>query len=131
VTGYPDDPSEAPTGQYNYGNDADYGQHDPTPWHRKPAVLIGLGVLVAILIALVIYGIVELNQGGGANPPGTSSVSTTPSTSFAVSSSETTSAPVAPAPTSNPTSNPTTSTPTSTSADDSHHHHHHHDGWMP
>ena len=79
MTGYgpPDDPSEAPTGQFDYG---DYGQQHPepgsTPWHRKPAVLIGLAVLAAILIALVIYGIVELTKGGGSTSPSTSS--TTP-----------------------------------------------------
>jgi hypothetical protein len=72
VTGYgpPDDPSEAPTGQMNY---SDYGQQQPepesTPWHRKPAVLIRLGVVAAILIALVIFGILELTKGGGSTSP--------------------------------------------------------------
>lgn len=138
--GPPDDPSEAPTGQYDYG---DYGQplfdREPTPWHRKPAVLIGACVLIAILVALVIYGIVALNQHGGPTPttPTTTSaaVNTTPVTSTSPPSGEST-APVAPAPTSTPTSSAATSTdtttpPTSTSTDDRHHHHHHHDGGTP
>jgi hypothetical protein len=110
--GPPDDPSEAPTGQYDY---SDYGQPDAqpdagsTPWYRKPAALIGLGALAAILIALVIYGIVELAHGGSSTSPSTSS--TTPS---AVS-----------------TTAPATTPPTSTSIDDGGRHHRHHDGGMP
>jgi cytoskeletal protein RodZ len=131
VTGYgpPDDPSEAPTGQYNYG---EYGQQQPepgsTPWHRKPAALIGLGVLAAILIALVIYGIVELTHGGGSTSPSPSSttppaVTTTPSSPSSATSTE----PVAPAPTTSAetTTAPATTPPTSTSIDDGRHHHHH------
>ncbi len=131
--GPPDDPSEAPTGQYDYG---DYDQQQPepgsTPWYRKRGAVIGLGALAAILIALVIYGIVALTHGGGSTSPATSS--TTPA-STSPPGSETTTEPVAPAPTTTPTSPPTTgvettTAPTSTSTDDSHHHHHH-DGGMP
>jgi hypothetical protein len=134
VTGYgpPDDPSEAPTGQYDYG---DYGQPQPdtgsTPWYRKPAALIGLAALAAILIALVIFGIVELTHGGSSTSPSTSSttrsaVTTTPPTTTSLPSSETTTEPVAPAP-----STTLTSPPTSTSTDDGHHHHHHQYGDLP
>jgi hypothetical protein len=131
VTGYgpPDDPSEAPTGQFDYG---DYGQQpepSSTPWHRKPAVLIGLGVVAAILIALVVFGIVELTKGGGSTSPATSS--TTPAVTTTTTppspSSATTTQPVGPAPMTTLTTTP----PTSTSIDDGHHHHHHHDGGMP
>jgi cytoskeletal protein RodZ len=136
VTGYgpPDDPSEAPTGQYNY---SDYGQQqrepESTPWHRKPAVLIGLGVVAAILIALVIFGILELTKGGGSTSPATSSTTpavtttTTSPTTTPSPSSATTTEPVGPAPTTTLTTTP----PTSTSIDDGHHHHHHHDDGMP
>jgi cytoskeletal protein RodZ len=139
VTGYgpPDDPSEAPTGQYNYSDYGDDGQPQlepgSTPWHRKPAVLVGLGVLAAILIALVIFGIVELTKGGGSTSPATSSTTpavtttTTPSTTTPSPSSATTTEPVGPAPTTTLSTTP----PTSTSIDDGHHHHHHHDGGMP
>jgi hypothetical protein len=135
VTGYgpPDDPSEAPTGQYNYSDYGDDGQPQlesgSTPWHRKPAVLVGLGVLAAILIALVIFGIVELTKGGGSTSPATSS--TTPAVTTTTTppspSSATTTQPVGPAPMTTLTTTP----PTSTSIVDGHHHHHHHDGGMP
>jgi hypothetical protein len=139
VTGYgpPDDPSEAPTGQYNY---SDYGQQQPepgsTPWYRTRAALIGLSALVVILLALVIYEIVDLTHSGGSTAPSTSS--TTPSavtTTPPSPSSATTTEPVAPAPTTTlteaPTTTaettpaPTTTAPTSTSIDDEHHRHHH------
>ena len=142
MTGYgpPDDPSEAPTGQYNYG---DYGQQNPepgsTPWYRKRAALIGLSALVAILLAVVIYEIVDLTHTGGSTTP-----STSPTTSAAVTttppapSSATTTEPVAPAPTTTLTEVPTTSAettaaptttpPPSTSIDDGRHHHRHRDG---
>ena len=142
-----DDPSEAPTGQYNYG---DYGQQpgpESAPWYRKRSALVGVGVLAAILIGLVTYGVVELTEGVGPTSPAPSSAklspitTTPPATTTALPSSETTTEPVAPAPTTTLTSLPTTSaqtttapstTPaTSTSINDGHHHHHHHDGGMP
>ena len=138
MTGYgpPDDPSEAPTGQYNYN---DYGQQQPepgsTPWYRTRAALIGLSALVAILLALVIYEIIDLTHSGGSTAPSTSS--TTPSavtTTPPSPSSATTTEPVAPAPTTTLTEVPTTSAettaaptttpPTSTSIDDEHPRHH-------
>ncbi|MGA8547290.1 MAG: hypothetical protein WB785_18815 [Mycobacterium sp.] len=113
----PDDPSEAPTGQYDY---SDYGPAPgSTPWYRRRAALIGLGVLAAILIALMIYGIVELTRSDSSTSPSTSpttsAVTTTPSTTTSLPSSQTTTEPLVPA--------PTTSSPL--------HHHHHHDGGMP
>ena len=55
---------------------------EPTPWYRKPPLLIAWLVFVAILIALIIYGITELLHGGpGTSPtPSTSSTSTTTTT---------------------------------------------------
>jgi hypothetical protein len=140
VTGYgpPDDPSEAPTGQYNY---SDYGQPEPgsTPWYRKRAPVIGLSALVAILLALVIYEIIDLTHSGGSTAPSTASTTPAPvTTTPPAPSSATTTEPVAPAPTTTLTEVPTTSAetttapaitpPTSTSIDDDRHHHHHHDG---
>ncbi len=74
----PDDPSEAPTGKYDHEDD---GGSDPgsTPWHRKPAALIGLGVLVVALLVLVILGIVKLtSEGGGSMPSSTSTTTPAP-----------------------------------------------------
>jgi hypothetical protein len=142
VTGYgpPDDPSEAPTGLYNYGHDG----HEPpepgsTPWYRKRAALIGLSALVAILLAVVIYEIVDLTHTGGSTTPSTSSTTSAAVTTTQPSpGSATTTEPVAPAPTTTltevPTTSaettaaPTTTAPTSTSIDDGRHHHRHRDG---
>ena len=143
-SGPPDDPSEAPTGQYNYGHDG-HEQPEPgsTPWYRKRAAVIGLSALVAILLAVVIYEIVDLTHSGGSTTPSTSlttsaAVTTTPPSP----SSATTTEPVAPAPTTTLTEVPTTTAPattapattapTSTSIDEGRHHHHHHDdGGIP
>lgn len=125
--GPPDDPSEAPTGSINYGSYGEEPEPPSAPWYRKPAALIGFGVLAAILIALAIYGIVELTSSSGGS---TSTSSTTPTGATTTA----TTAPVAPAPTTPLTSAPAATPPTSTSIDDGHHHHHHHDdgdGDMP
>jgi len=133
VTGYgpPDDPSEAPTGQYNYG---DYGQQQPepgsTPWYRTHAALIGLSALVLILLALVIYEIVDLTHTGGSTAPSTSSTTPPPSSSVttteSVTPAPTTTQTEAPTTTAETTPAPTTTSPTSTSTDDDHPRHHHH-----
>lgn len=119
------DPSEAPTGQYDY----EELQPDtaPIPWYDTRGALIGFGALAVILIALVIFGIVALTHRGNSTSPSTSSttpsaVTTTPPTTTSLPSSETTSEPAAPAPTTTLTNRPTTTTP---------HHHHHHGGGMP
>ena len=42
----------------------------PAPWYRN-RVLLALWVLaVALLLALIIYGLVELSRGGGGGSPG-------------------------------------------------------------
>jgi hypothetical protein len=142
VTGYgpPDDPSEAPTGYYDYSDSGGDG-HEPKlrpPWYRNPIVLVALGLFVAILLGLVLYLLADQTRGSGGTTqtptsPTTSTGITTPTTTEAPTSSE----PVAPGSTTTmtvpPTSTePATSTPpTSTSIDEGHHHHHHHDGGTP
>jgi hypothetical protein len=130
VTGYgpPDDPSEAPTGLYNYGHDGDE-QPEPgsTPWYRRRAALIGLSALVAILLAVVIYEIVDLTHTGGSTTP-----STSPTTSAAVTTTPpappTTTLTEVPTTSAETTAAPTTTPPPSTSIDDGRHHHRHRDG---
>jgi hypothetical protein len=140
VTGYgpPDDPSEAPTGYIDYGDDGQQQPEPETPWYRKPIILVALGLFAAILIGLAIYVVADWTHGGGGSTP----TPTSPTTSTAVTTTETTppsittTVPVAPAPTTSltypptttePTSTaPTTTPPTSTSIDEGHHHHHHH-----
>lgn len=54
----------------------------PAPWYRKRAVLVGWGLLVAILVALIIYGLIDLASrgGGGPAPSHTTTTTTTPAT---------------------------------------------------
>jgi hypothetical protein len=141
VTGYgpPDDPSEAPTGYYDYSDPGD-GGHEPNhrPWYRNPIVLVAVGLFVAILLGLALYFLADQTRGSG----GTTQTPTSPTTSTGVTPTTTTETPTstepaAPAPTTTMTVPPTstepatTTPPTSTSIDEGHHHHHHHDGGTP
>ena len=143
MTGYgpPDDPSEAPTGYYDYsdsGGDGHEPEHGP-PWYRNPIVLVALGLFVAILLGLALYFLADQTHGSG----GTTQTPTSPTTSTGATTTEapTTTEPVAPAPTTTmtiaptttepATTAPTTTPPTSTSVDEGRHHHHHHDGGTP
>jgi cytoskeletal protein RodZ len=138
VTGYgpPDDPSEAPTGYYDYSDSGDDG-HEPKhrpPWYRNPIVLVTLGLFAAILLGLALYFLADQTHGSG----GPTQTPTSPTTSTGVTP---TTEPVAPAPTTTITFPPTTTEPTttapattpptSTSVDEGRHHHHHHDGGTP
>ncbi|MGY4710938.1 hypothetical protein ACXDF8_15475 [Mycolicibacterium sp. CBM1] len=70
--------------QPDYGQPTSYGQYpppEPTPWYRKPAALVGLGVLTAIVLAFLVYAVVKFTGSGGSSPAGTSTSSTTSATS--------------------------------------------------
>jgi cytoskeletal protein RodZ len=128
VTGHgpPDDPSEAPTGYYDYSDSGDDG-HEPKhrpPWYRNPIVLVALGLFAAILLGLVLYFLADQTRGSG----GTTQTPTSPTTSTGVTTPTTSEAPTTTEPT---TTAPTTTPPISTSIDEGRHHHHHHDGGMP
>jgi hypothetical protein len=62
----------------------------PTPWYRKRAVLIAWGLLVVILIALIIYGLIELATRGGGGPAPTPTTTTTPTTTATTTTPTTT-----------------------------------------
>lgn len=131
MTGYgpPDDPSEAPTGFYDYGD-----QGDPergTPWYRKPVVLVAVGLFAAMLLGLVIYFLAD-QTGGTKQTPTSPTTPTTPPPTTAATTTE----PVAPPETTTmtvppSTTEPTTAPTTTTSVDEGHHHHHHHAGGTP
>jgi hypothetical protein len=95
-------PAQTPIGQQEPPEFLDpFDQEaEPTPWYRKPAVLIGWVVAVLILIALIVYGIIELIQGGQGTSH-TPSTSTTPTT--------TTTATTTPPPATTTTAPPTSS----------------------
>ncbi len=110
MTGYgpPDDPSEAPTGFYDFGN-----QGDPergTPWYRKPVVLLAAVLFAAMLLGLAIYFLADQTGGtGGAKQTPTSP--TTPTTA-PPTTEVTTTEPVAPPETTTMTFPPSTTEPT-------------------
>jgi cytoskeletal protein RodZ len=130
VDGYqpPDDPSEAPTGFYDYSGE-EQGSPQRSTWYRNPIVLVALGLFVAILLGIALYFFADQTHGTG----GTTQTPTSPTTSTVAptSSSEATTAtePETTTMTAPPaTPEPTASTPptTTSSVDEGHHHHHHH-----
>lgn len=69
-------PNSGGDDQTGYTNSGESRQQPgPTPWYRRAVVL--LGVVLAILIALIIWGIVTLFTG---NQGGTPSITTTTTT---------------------------------------------------
>jgi hypothetical protein len=142
VTGYgpPDDPSEAPTGYYDYRDDDGHDPKHPSPWYRNPIVLVALGLFAAILLGLALYFLADQTHGSGG-PTQTPTSPTAATTTTTTTVAPTTAEPIAPAPTATTTvppnttepttTAPTTTPPTSTGSDDGRHHHHHHDGGTP
>jgi cytoskeletal protein RodZ len=93
--GPPDDPNQPdndPTAYINYG-DGGYGAPpgDPVPWYRKPAALVGLGALGALLIALIVFGLATLITGGD-EPSEQTTLTPLTTTSRSVATTVTTSA---------------------------------------
>jgi hypothetical protein len=99
-----DDPVDVDYG-YDESGGAGTEPEEPIPGWRKPIALAGWGVLIAILIGLIIWGIMQLVQGAPPLEPAT--ITTTPRTTTPPSSA----APVAP-PTQHRTYEETTTTPT-------------------
>lgn len=65
----------------------------PTPWYRKPALLVAWLLVVLILIGLIVFGIVELLHGEDATshtPSSTPTTTTTTSTTESTASTTTT-----------------------------------------
>ena len=108
-----------------YPRQTGYDQHPvaepPLPaWHHRPAVLVGLGVLTAALLALLIYAIVSFTNAGSSSTPAVTSSATTATTSSAPATSQPPPPPgstvqsEAPAPSSSQAPAPTTVTSTAT-----------------
>jgi hypothetical protein len=109
-----------PTVFLYYGDD-EYGSaepepDDPIPGWRKPIALIGWGLLIAVLIALIIWGIIQLVHG---TPPREPATTPTPATTTATTrpSSAATTTPPAPQSSVQTTTTPTTDAPTASSED--------------
>jgi cytoskeletal protein RodZ len=132
----PEDPSEAPTGYYDYGSQEEGEEGDPkrgTPWYRRPIISLALAGAVLILVGIGLYYLADQTQGTGQ----TTVTPTSPTTSTPASGVSTTTEPAtptettAPPSTNEPTTTAPTTPPTTTTSDEGHHHHHHHDGGTP
>ncbi|MEK0790900.1 oligopeptide transporter substrate-binding protein [Mycobacterium ulcerans] len=102
-------------GNYGYGDQrGGYGQQpppEPTPGWRKPLALAGWGVLIAVLIGLIIFGIIQLAHGRPTPASVTKTVTatmttTTPTTTTAPTKTTTTTTTTAPTTTTTTTTNP-------------------------
>jgi hypothetical protein len=141
VTGYEppeEDPSEAPTGYYDYSGQDQGDVEGGAPWYRKPIILVALVLFAAMLLGVALYVFADRTRGSGnskqtpTSPTTSTGVATTTTTGLPTTTTE----PVAPAPTTTMTFAPTTTAPAttppaSTTIDEGHHHHHHHDGGTP
>jgi hypothetical protein len=89
-----------PPGFYDESSDAahdsDSAKPDsaPDPWYRNRVLLALWSAMVALLITLIIYGLLQLSHGGGeGGGPSTSTSSTTPTRSSTTSPTTTTATP--------------------------------------
>jgi hypothetical protein len=110
----PSDPPPVPPDQFEAPGPVDE-ETEPRPWYRKPVALIGWALMVLILIALIIYGITELLEGGqGTSHTPSNTTTTTPTTTTTTPPTTTTtttppptSSAVQPPPQQQPTQQPT------------------------
>src|ERR1700679_278202 len=83
-----------PPGFYDESSDAAHDSDSaPDPWYRNRVLLALWAAMVALLIALIIYGLVQLSRGGEGGGPSTSTSSTTPTRSSTTSPTTTTTSP--------------------------------------
>lgn len=87
-------------GNYGYGDQrGGYGQQpppEPTPGWRKPLALAGWGVLIAVLIGLIIFGIIQLAHGRPTPASVTKTVTATMTTTAPTTTTTTTTNPMSP-----------------------------------
>jgi hypothetical protein len=62
----------------------------PAPWYRNRSLLAVWATMVAILIVLIIYGLIQISHGGGGGETSTTAPSTTPTRSSTPTPSTTT-----------------------------------------
>ena len=96
---------------------------EPTPWYRKPAMLIAWLVSVVILIGLIVFGIIELIHGQQtvSHIPKTTTSTTTTATTTTTTPPTTTSSPSSEEP---PAQQQPTQQPTGGQTQQPSHHHH-------
>jgi hypothetical protein len=100
------------SGEYpDYAESAEV-ESAPAPWYRNRVLLAVWATMVAILIVLIIYGLIQLSHGGGGGP-----FPTTPSTTSTPTQSSTTT-PSAPSTTTTPPSTATNAPPPETTPEE-------------
>ena len=64
MTGYepPEDPSEAPTGYYDYGDKEQGDPEQGKPWYRRPIISLTVGLFAAILLGMALYLLADRTQ---------------------------------------------------------------------
>lgn len=93
--GYPQPPSSDDSPEHpGAGEPGETPESAPRPWYRNRVLLIAWGAVVAILVVLIIYGLIQLSHGVEGGPS-----ETTPSTTSATT------------PTRSSTTTPPTTTP--------------------
>lgn len=125
----PAGPPPNPPEESDHSGDVDpFDQEaEPTPWYRKPKMLIAWLVSVVILIALIVFGIIELIHGQQTVPHApkttTPATTTTTTTTSPTTTTTTTSSPGSSAE-QPPAQQPTQQQPTGGQTQQPTHHHH-------
>lgn len=105
-------------GAQGYPDPVGFGGHPtpaPSPWFQRPAALVGLGVLTAVVLAFLVYAVVKFTGAGTSDGPAGTPNTVPPATTTTAGTTEqpNTEQPPAPAPT--PTGQ-TTAEPSPTAA---------------
>ncbi|OBF68500.1 hypothetical protein A5753_02635 [Mycobacterium sp. 852002-51971_SCH5477799-a] len=122
-------PPNPPEGSEGPGDVDPFDQEtEPTPWYRKPAMLIAWLISVVILIALIVFGITELIHGqqnvNHVPKPTTSTTSTTTTTTTPTTTTTTTTTTSSPSSEEPPAQQPPQQQPTGGQTQQPSHHHH-------
>lgn len=102
----------------------------PPAWYRNRVFLALWALMVALLLTLIVYGLVELSRGGGSSIPAPDTSSTTSPAPATSTPSTTTEAPPSETPTQTPTQTPEQTPeeappPANNSPEEPPQHHHH------
>lgn len=124
-------PSAPPPGGFEQPGDVDpFDQEaEPTPWYRKPGMLIAWLVSVVVLLGLIVFGIIELIHGEETvnhTPKPTTSTTTTTTTTTTTPTTTATTTTTSPGSSAEqpPVRQPTQQQPTGGQTQQPSHHHH-------
>jgi hypothetical protein len=115
--------AETPPEQFEPDGDLFDQETEPTAWYRKPVMLVGWALFVLILIALIVFGLMQLLQGeqGTSRIPSTSTTPPTTTTTTTTPPTTTTTAPATSSAVEPPAQQPTQQQPTQQEPTHRHH----------